>query len=163
MASRFVVRRGGVEDAERLKLIRLEALRDTPDAFGSTYAEASEWNDARWREVAGLWHFYLGEEEGDVVAMVSGGLNDLMPGAHWLYGMYVAPRARGTGLAESLVDRVVQWALGDHASELYLQVTESVDRARAFYLKMGFSPTGDVRVMDRDPTLRLLTMVKPCG
>jgi hypothetical protein len=42
---------------------------------------------------------------------------------------------------------------------VYLHVTSSVARARAFYEKMGFVPTGDTITMGRDPSITLLTMV----
>ncbi len=161
----YSVRRGHVPDARLLRAIRLESLRDTPEAFGATFEEASTWSDDRWRTAAQQWTYYLGEGEGEgeVVGMVSGGFNDRSPGTLWMYGMYVSPTARGTGLASELVEAVGQWALGEGASELYLHVTETVTRARAFYEKVGFRLTGDAITMSRDPSLRLVTMVKSLG
>ncbi len=92
------------------------------------------------------------------MGMVSGGLNDQHPGTHWLYGMYVTPAARGSVAASRLVEAVIAWAKGQGATELFLHVTRSVERAYAFYLKMGFVETGERHVMDRDRRLELLTM-----
>ena len=156
----FVVRRGSPRDASALRTIRLDALLDTPDAYGSTYEAECTWSDERWREAARKWHFFLAERDGDVVGMVSGGLNDHYPGTHWLYAMYVAPPSRGSGVAQELVAATCAWAKEHDATSLYLHVTESVARARAFYEKCGFEETGTVITMDRDPSLRLLTMVK---
>ena len=156
----FVVRRGEVRDAMLLRSIRLESLRDTPEAYGSTYEEARTWSDERWQSLARQWHFHLAERDGNVVGMVSGGLNDHAPGTHWMYGMYVAPPSRGTGAATQLVEVTCDWALAKGADSLYLHVTESVARARAFYEKCGFRSTGGSITMDRDPSIRLMTMVK---
>jgi GNAT superfamily N-acetyltransferase len=159
-SSPFVVRHAGVRDAALLRTIRLESLLDTPEAYGSTYEESAAWPDSRWRTVARHWNYYLGECDGTVVGMASGGFNDSHPGTHWLYGMYVTASLRGSGLAAQLVETVSGWARGDGATVLYLHVTESVTRARAFYEKMGFRPNGETIEMDRDPSLKLVTMVR---
>jgi GNAT superfamily N-acetyltransferase len=156
----YVVRRGGTNDAMMLRAIRLESLLDTPEAYGSTYDEASTWSDDRWRTAARQWHFYLAECDDEVVGMVSGGLNDVAPGTHWMYGMYVSPVARSTGVAASLVEATCDWAVEQGADALYLHVTESVARARVFYERSGFLATGVTITMDRDPSIRLMTMVK---
>ena len=156
----ITVRRCGAPDATILKAIRLEALRDTPEAFGATFDEVSRWSAHRWREAARDWNAYFGQLDGEVVGMASGGWSDAAPGTHWLYGMYVAPRARGTGVATALVEEVSHWARSLGAGSLYLHVTETVTRARAFYAKMGFRETGEVATMARDPMRRLVTMVR---
>jgi GNAT superfamily N-acetyltransferase len=157
------VRGGGVEDALALRAIRLEALADTPEAYGSTYAETVVWDDAQWREVAQRWNYFLAEEGGQVVGMATGGLHDLYPGTWWLFAMYVAPRVRGTGVADLLVEHVGAWARAEGATELYLHVTELVPRARAFYEKAGFRPTGEVSSLHRDASVGLVTLVKGLG
>jgi GNAT superfamily N-acetyltransferase len=160
MTDEVTVRRGGPDDWSALKVIRLEALRDTPEAFGSTFANASISPDKRWRLAASEWNYYLAERDGQVVGMASGGFNDDRPDTKWLYGMYVSPEARGSAAAVRLVEAVSQWALDQHSTQLFLHVTTSVERARAFYVKMGFRPTGDTITMDRDPTISLVTMVR---
>ncbi len=154
------VRPCGVADATTLRAIRLEALRDTPDAYGSTFADLSRWSPHRWREAARDWNFYFGLLDGEEVGLASGGWNDEAPGTHWLYAMYVAPRARGTGVADALVEEVARWARAVGGRHLYLHVTETVTRARTFYGRLGFVPTGEMSTMTRDPSLRLLTMVR---
>jgi GNAT superfamily N-acetyltransferase len=157
---RVSVRHAGAGDGRLLRAIRLESLADTPDAYGTTYEESVTWSRARWRTVAAKWNYYLAECDGAVVGMASGGYNDSHPGTHWLFGMYVTPSARGTGVAAQLVDAISEWARGDGARSLYLHVTESVARARAFYEKMGFQLNGESIKMGRDPSLTLVTMVR---
>jgi GNAT superfamily N-acetyltransferase len=154
----LVIRRTTAADWEDLRGIRLEALADTPDAYGSTYAETVHYPARRWRAMAQDYAYFLAARGGDVVGMASGGLNDRHPGDYWLYAMYVTPSARGSGAASSLVEAVIAWAKGEGASELYLRVTVSVERARAFYRKMGFVETGERDVMDRNRSLELVTM-----
>ncbi|HEY1221984.1 MAG TPA: GNAT family N-acetyltransferase [Acidimicrobiales bacterium] len=159
MRSPCRVRHADAHDAMKLRAIRLEALGDTPEAYGSTFEESAAWSERQWRRVAKTWNYYLGECDGVVRGMVSGGYNDQHPGTCWLYGMYVAPSARGSGLATELVEAVVAWARAQGARELFLHVTASVARARAFYHKVGFVETGETIAMDRDPSITLCTMV----
>lgn len=157
------VRRASSEDWRGLRTIRLESLSDTPEAYGSTYEASVTWTDERWRKAAAQWTYFLAERDELVVGMVSGGLNDQHPGTHWLYGMYVTPSERGTMTAARLVDAVGEWARDRGASQLFLHVTGSVARARAFYEKVGFVATGEVLTMDRDPSITLHTMVLDLG
>lgn len=97
------IRLGGIDDWENLRSIRLEALADTPEAYGSTYDESVRWSDAQWKNSAATRLYYLAERDDRVVGMVSGGYNDAHPGTRWLYGMYVTPIERGTEAASLLV------------------------------------------------------------
>jgi GNAT superfamily N-acetyltransferase len=156
----LTVRRAESDDWVKLRAIRLEALSDSPEAFGSTYAVAAKLSNYQWRSMVERSLYFLAERDGDVVGMVSGGLNDRRPGTHWLYGMFVTPSARGTDTASLLVDAVVEWAKGEGATELYLHVTSIAQRARAFYARVGFLATGENFGMDRDPRLTMMTMKK---
>ena len=156
----LVVRQAARDDWPKLRAIRLEALRDSPDAFGSTYDLAAKLSQRQWSAMIERTLYFLAERDGEVVGMVSGGYNDLNPDTHWLYGMYVTPSARGSASASMLVDVVVEWAKSEGARELYLHVTSIAQRARAFYERMGFEATGENFRMQRDPTLIMLTMRK---
>ncbi len=156
----LIVRRAESDDWPKLRAIRLEALSDSPEAFGSTYAVAAKLSNYQWRSMVERSLYFLAERDGDVVGMVSGGPNDRRPGTHWLYGMYVTPPARGSEAASSLVESVVDWAKDEGASELYLHVTSIAARARAFYVRMGFVATGEDFRMDRDPNLIMLMLKK---
>lgn len=154
------MRRCRVSDASLLRAIRLEALADSPQAYGSSYEETSAWSNRHWRALCRQWNYYLAEHEGRVVGVASGGTNNVHPGTRWLYGMYLSPSARGTGVAQQLVEAVESWARDEGVDSLFLHVAEPMARARAFYEKEGFVLTGEVIVMQRDPTIQLSTMAK---
>jgi GNAT superfamily N-acetyltransferase len=155
----ITIRRSDRADWRALKTIRLEALADTPDAYGSTWKENSTWSDAQWKNAASNRLYFLAFRDDSVVGMVSGGLNDTHPGTRWLYGMYVTASNRGSGTAEQLVATVCEWVRREGFDEVYLHVTSTVVRARAFYTRLGFRPTGETFAMDRDRALTLETMV----
>jgi ribosomal protein S18 acetylase RimI-like enzyme len=64
--------------------------------------------------------------------------------------MWVSPQLRGTGAAELLVGAVVDHARAVGASRITLWVALGNARARAFYLRMGFTPTGRRQSYPRD-------------
>jgi GNAT superfamily N-acetyltransferase len=154
------IRRVGGADWSALREIRLEALTDAPEAFGSTLQSAQRLSARQWRHRVATTAYFVAEQNGAVVGMVSGGYNDNHPGTHWLYGMYVTPAARGGEAAQLLVGAVVDWARGQGAREIYLHVASGVPRARTFYLKNGFTLTGENFSMERDPRVTMYTMTK---
>ncbi len=158
---RLVVRATTADDADDYRALRLEALADSPDAFGTTLADARDYDAARWESLAGSGATVLAWRGRRAVGMASGGVNDAHPGTRWLYGMYVTPAERGRGVAEALVEAVLGRARALGAPALYLQVTGAMGRARAFYARLGFEPTGERLAMRRDPTLALTTLARP--
>jgi len=147
-------------DWSALRAIRLEALTEAPEAFGSTLQGALRLSARQWRHKVATTVYFLAERDGDVVGMVSGGFNDNLPGTYWLYGMYVTPAARGGEAAQLLVEAVAAWARGNGAREIYLHVASGVPRARAFYVKNGFTATGEPFTMERDASVTMQTMIK---
>ena len=147
------VRPGRPEDAPSLRAIRLEALLDSPDAYGETYAECVAWSDDDWAQRARQWNFYVAEIDGRVVGMARGSAHDERPDTRWLFAMYVSPAARGSDAARRLVEAVCAWAVSQGVGALHLYVSRAVPRARSFYTKFGFVDTGPTLSMHRDDNL----------
>jgi diamine N-acetyltransferase len=55
-----------------------------------------------------------------------------------LYRLYLDNEAKGTGLAQTLMEMAIDWAKASQASALYLGVYCDNTRAQAFYRKYGF-------------------------
>ncbi|MER7073383.1 GNAT family N-acetyltransferase [Terrabacter sp. NPDC000476] len=149
------------DDWESHRDVRLEMLRDAPDAFWFTHADEAVYDEADWRErIEGAWLVQARDADGVVG---SAGL-----GSHWeperattatLFGMYVAPRARGTGVGEALVHAVLEEARRRGKSEVVLEVTSSNTAAAALYERCGFVRTGAVHAHPRRPDLHEVEMV----
>ncbi len=150
--------RASVKHALLLREIRLLALSDEPDAYGSTLAETQRYGEAQWRQMASSWNYYLALRDNDVVGMASGGRFERVDDARWLYGMFVRDDVRGTGVAHRLVHEVAQWTREQGVSILGLHVTSSLPRARAFYRRIGFVDVKRPTPMDRDQRLTLQMM-----
>jgi GNAT superfamily N-acetyltransferase len=150
-----LVRETVPEDWQALRDIRLAALRDAPDAFGSTYEEQAAFGEADWRRrIAnrGTFLAYLPEvsaPEGSAagirasepVGLVGG--YQAAPGVIELVSMYVRPEARGRGVGEAMIEAVIGWSRARHATTVHLWVTETNKHACRLYERCGFSLTGE--------------------
>jgi ribosomal protein S18 acetylase RimI-like enzyme len=67
-----------------------------------------------------------------------------------LMAMWVHPKTRGSGGADELVEAVIAWAQSEGARLVRLKVIEGNVRARGFYERMGFRPTGREEIRQRD-------------
>jgi ribosomal protein S18 acetylase RimI-like enzyme len=150
MSSERSVRRAVLGDEPILREVRLQALSDAPDAFGSTYEREvartkSEWQ--RWLSVGAI--FILYEPEG-ARGMVAGLHDEADPAVVHLMAMWVHPKVRGSGGAAELVAAVVAWSRSESAKSVRLKVIQGNERARGFYERMGFRTTGREEMRLRD-------------
>lgn len=147
-------------DWQALRDIRLEALRDAPDAFGSTYEREARRGEAQWLDRisrGGTFLAYVPEVAASEPAGLAGGyLED--PVTAELVSMYVRPRARGRGVGEALVASVIGWARDQNAARVHLWVTEANAPARALYERLGFTPTGERQPLPSDPSIGEIAM-----
>ena len=138
-----------VGDWATLRDLRLRALADAPDAFGSTLEAEERMSEADWiGRAAPLADSppcinliaELGEEP---VGLAYACLDAADPGRANLYSMWVDPSARRSGLGRAIVERVAAWALSADAGRLVLEVTEGNRAALGLYERAGFTLTGE--------------------
>jgi len=134
------------DDWELLKAIRLEALRESPDAFCTTYDEALVYGDAIWIErssadpVTSASVSILAIDAEEPVGMAAGILCD--ESQLEVVSLFVKPTHRGTGIAQDLMRMVEAWARTRGAKRVILDVEAGNDRAGVFYAHIGYQPTG---------------------
>ena len=139
-------------EVERLRAIRLEALRDSPEAFCTTLAQAEAWDDSRWTEQLKQLPTFVAAKasvsglERDV-GMVRIVRHETRPDTAVLISMWVDAASRGDGVADALLDATIVWARDSGCARVLLSVAEDNVRARAFYVRRGFKPTGVVETM----------------
>ena len=141
------VRRLRADEWPALRAVRLAALADAPGAFGSTMARELAFGEAEWRErVANAPNFIAWCDDKPVgLVTVICRQNDDGTGSppEWeLVSMWVSPDARGSGAADLLVSAIADVVRAESGRQVTLWVADGNDRARAFYLKAGFRPTG---------------------
>jgi RimJ/RimL family protein N-acetyltransferase len=144
------IRRTQPDDWRPLRELRLAALEESPDSFGSTLEREREGDEAHW----GGWitgegwggdvATFVADDEGRFVGMATGFDPGDEPGVVHLFGMWVRPERRREGIGRELVNAIVGWATGragvDH---IVLRVTISNDAAVRLYASCGFVPTTD--------------------
>jgi ribosomal protein S18 acetylase RimI-like enzyme len=135
-------------DWEAYRTIRLEALGQAPEAFGSDYAESSQRPPDTW--VAGVSDPYvivLGAfaDGGEIVGMAVLARERRIKTRHkaTVNGVYVSPAARRTGCAKALVTELINRARATgEVEQLLLAVVSENAGARALYEHLGFQVYG---------------------
>ena len=135
------------EEWERARDLRLRALADAPDAFGSSLERERAFDEAEWRAWIEGWEgathrFVVCESDGEWVGMAVGSRATGEPDAH-LYGMWVYPERRRQGVGEGLVSDVVGWARSWEARSVILGLADGNEGAERFYEHLGFVDTGE--------------------
>lgn len=163
----ITVRATDRDDWQRLRRLRLEALADTPMAFGQTTENALAMSEGDWRAYAGrgqdrhrTFVVAIDDATGEFVGMMGGAL-DSNGGVPFLVAVYVSPQWRGTkkGVTDALLESIEDWARR-FDNRLQLDVHEDNDRARAYYESRGFQLTGQTMPYPLDRTKLELNMVK---
>ena len=145
------IRRLTATDAAAFQTLRLRALRENPEAFGSTYAdEVHRSLDAVAARLAAdpMESVVLAAALAPTAALAGvvgcyreGGRKRRHVGVVW--GMFVAPEARGRGLGHALLAAVLaEVRAWPGLEQLTLTVVPENAAARALYLRHGFRPVG---------------------
>jgi RimJ/RimL family protein N-acetyltransferase len=130
-------------DAALYRSIRLEGLKQSPEAFGSTFeveftkplawffdrlSSSVVFGAIRDAKILGVAGFAVRQEEKE---------------AHkgLLWGMYVRPDARGAGVAGRLVEAVIAYARA-RVELIQLCVVVGNEQARRLYARLGFVEYG---------------------
>ena len=140
---KILVRRAGRPDAPGI----LQCLRAafapfeesyTPQAFEDTVLSEATLE----QRMASLSLWVAVDEVGDIIGTLGCGVVNQAE-AH-LRGMAVIPGWQGRGVAEKLLEAVEREFVEKGCSRFTLDTTEPLARARRFYEKHGFRPTGVV-------------------
>jgi len=147
---------------ELWRSLRLEALREAPEAFSSTLAEWSGTGDTegRWRErLATVPYNVVAYLDGKPVGIASSTAPE--DGTVDLISLWVDPTARGLGAGVALVGAVTTWARSvGGALRVQLAVRTTNERAILLYVRNGFVFTGTVANADESfPEIRMVLQV----
>jgi GNAT superfamily N-acetyltransferase len=146
------------EDWERVRDVRLAALREAPDAFATTYEATEDQPPWRWQSwVTGEGSrtrtaIFVDEPapDADFTAMATGAIFNDEPTTAHLFAMWVRPDMRGAGIGRALVAEVLAWARERGAGHVFLRVTDGNDGARGLYEACGFTADEDDREQLRE-------------
>ena len=161
----------GEDDWTAFRAIRLAALGDAPDAFAASVEDEQGYDENFWRlrlrrsarllaegDLTGSEPIRLG-----VVSLGEGKDDDGRVAE--IFGLWVAPAARGTGVATKLVEASAERARQDGRTHVSYWVGTDNGRAVAFASGIGFRPTDFRRPMRvaSDDSEEEIAMVLPLG
>jgi ribosomal protein S18 acetylase RimI-like enzyme len=155
----YPIRRIKPTDAEALRELRLHALSSDPGAFGSSYEREfhlprAEWDRRAAEAAAGDQQCLFVVETPKRLAGMAGAYTlDHRPSLRHLYGMWVAPEARSSGVGEGLVAAIIGWSIEGGADEVQLWVVDDNLVARRLYSRTGFVNAGISQPLPSDPSL----------
>ena len=128
------VRRVREGEWRELRRVRLAAMSDAPDAFGSTYEREAAFDEGGWRERIARSPWWMAWAGGRAVGVIATYVvaPETDPDDRHVVSMWVEPEVRGSDVADSLMHALLAWAIADGARTLSLWVVEDNDRARRF-------------------------------
>lgn len=134
-------------DVEAFRALRLRALMEEPEAFGASAEEfaATSLLDVAKRLQPTDDAFVLGAFLPDLVGMVGLVREHGQKRAHkaFIWGMYVAPEARGQGIGRSLMTAALTRAARlPGLEQVHLGVVATNAAAVALYHSLGFTSYG---------------------
>jgi ribosomal protein S18 acetylase RimI-like enzyme len=143
------VRRFQSDEWQLYRDLRLAALRDTPDAFGSTLAREEVFPEQEWiaRLAVGttspLNHPIVAEDDaGCAVGLAWVRIEPADTSTATLYQVWIRPDARRKHIGLALLASAVRWAQEAGARAMELHVAIGPDSALAFYRRAGFVENG---------------------
>jgi RimJ/RimL family protein N-acetyltransferase len=151
-SSDIQIRRVMPDEAKLYRRIRLEALRNNPEAFGSTFeredAHTDDWFAERLATSDVLGGWYGADLVGVVGLRAQEGTKEAHKGLLW--GMYVQPAFRSTGVAGRLVEALLELAKG-RVELVQLAVWDGNIAARRLYERFGFVTYGtEINALKQD-------------
>ena len=152
------VREISADDWELMRDVRLAALAEAPDAFGSSYAREIAFGEEQWRgrfsERSVTFFAYTDPAEspaGLAGVYIEDGVADVV-------SMWVRPGNRGKKIGEVLIEATASWAKAHGFGTLFLWVTDTNDAARRLYERCGFTVTGEKQPLPSNPSLTEIRM-----
>lgn len=143
------VRRLEADEWRAYRDVRLRALGDSPDAFGSTLElegikPAEYWADRLSAGATSPWNHPLVADTGDeLVGLAWGWIDPSVPEIAHAYQMWVAPNSRGRGFGRMLLDAIVTWAREANSRSVVLRATCGDTPAMRLYARAGFKADGE--------------------
>lgn len=149
--------------------IRLQALQDAPDAFGSTWEAEVTRTDENWSAriaaaaISGKDRALLAWDGDKACGLVWCKLSATDPGVADLFQMWVAPAVRGRGAGHALLAEAIVWARRMGMRRVCLGVTDDDSPAMRLYRAHGFHAVGAPEPLREGADLMARTMVLELG
>lgn len=129
-----------LDEAVRLRELRLRALNDAPYAFGAEYEKEKEKPTEYWQEYLNKSNWCFAVDHGEDIGLLAVDRADSDRGSDcWLSSWWLDKNYRGKGVPSLMLDWLDKLCNEKGWSKQGLGVWPENERAIAAYLKLGFS------------------------
>lgn len=144
--------------------LRLAALADAPDAYGSTLEDEQDRTPQAWAErlaraTEGRDHPLVADVGGEPGGLAYAKFSAAEPDVVDIFQMWVKPAARGQGVGAALLGEAIGWARANRARMVRLGVEAGNPAAVRLYVRAGFVNAGEPKPMRAGSHLLEQTMV----
>ncbi|MFK7851749.1 MAG: GNAT family N-acetyltransferase [Akkermansiaceae bacterium] len=156
------VRRLRLGEGNLYRQVRLESLKESPEAFGSTYENAlardiDSWSTQADSSADGSDRATYIIEDTNPLGLAAIYRDDSTSSEGELIQMWVAPELRGKDAAKALLDELFLWAATNNLSIVRAEVYRNNIKALRFYENYGFT----ISSHDSETTVTLAKPVEP--
>ena len=153
-----------VNDFDRLRALRLAALKDTPDAFGAKYEDEAEKPISDWqnRLKNTNWCFVVADGVDIGLLAVDRAEKDRNSDC-WLSSWWIRDEFRGSGIPKLMLNWLEQLCIEKKWEKIGLGVWPDNLRAISAYKKLGFTEAEKLLPSRSIPGLMYLAMYKNVG
>lgn len=156
-----------IDDVDAFRALRLRGMLEKPETFRTSYAEEAALPLIRLQQR--LLHTphqrMFGAWDGDALLGMAGLKREPIAVVHEranIWGVYVAPQARGAGVARGLIETALDYARAvPELRRVTLMVNVDNAAARALYGKLGFTLVAGTLDAQRDEQMLLVLAEVP--
>ena len=161
---RIALNVAGRTDVERLKRLRLSALKDSPTAFGAKYENLKDRPDHYWQQVIKASSWCLVSIDGLDIGLLAVDRADKDRNSDcWLSSWWISENYRGRGISKLMADWVYNLCKENGWEKIGLGVWPDNKNAIAVYLKLGFELADGLMPSRSIPGLMYQPMYKSIG
>jgi len=153
-----------LNDVDRLRALRLAALKDSPAAFGAKFDDEIKKEESEWRERLKNTHWCFAVADGvDIGLMAVDRAEKDRNSDCWLSSWWLTEGFRGRGIPKLMLNWVDQLCIENNWKKIGLGVWPDNLRAIAAYKKLGFTEAEKLLPSRSIPGLMYLAMYRNVG
>ena len=153
-----------LNDVDRLRALRLAALKDTPSAFGAKYEDEVNKPISEWQDRLKNTHWCFAVSEGVDVGLLAVDKAEKDRNSDcWLSSWWIKDEFRGSGIPKLMLTWLEQLCRENNWKKIGLGVWPENIRAIAAYKKLGFTEAQELLPSRSIPGLMYLAMYRNVG
>lgn len=139
----------------RLRDVRLTALRESPEAFLSSYEVELTYREDEWRAEFSRGEWAIMVRQGQAVGLLGVTWKvDTPSEERYLEYMWVSPEFRRSGVASSLIRTILGRLCSSGIVPVSLWIITGNEPARRLYEQFGFVSTSEIQSIPANPSRR---------